>query len=103
VMLRCGGDLHCGHCKQSRANECQYYFSHFKSPLFRCEAKVMQGIPLSPRPILYLTLEHRNYQRPGSHEAASKFIGQGRFSAKYSACGPGRWLLLQAKQLYRLP
>jgi hypothetical protein len=38
----------------------------------------------------------------GHHKTASKYVGQRRFAAKYSASGSAAGLLLEAKQPYRL-
>src|ERR1700732_2307935 len=42
---------------------------------------------------------HASYYVAANHEAASKFIGQGNFSAKYSAGDLAEPLCFEAKQL----
>src|SRR5258707_13852549 len=87
IMLRGRGDLDGRRRKQGRAENCQDCLSHRKSPL--CKRAVAGQRRLAPRRVVpHITMADANYYAPAHHEAASKIIGQGNFSAKYSAGEP---------------
>jgi hypothetical protein len=49
-----------------------------------------------------MAIGHVSYYVAANHETASKFIGQGNFSAKYSAGDLAEPLCFEAQQLYGL-
>jgi hypothetical protein len=48
-----------------------------------------RGRLVSSRYFLQVTIARPDYYGAGNHEAASKFLGQENFSAKYSAASTG--------------
>src|SRR5713226_1042558 len=86
-MLRGRGDLDGQRSEQGRTENCQDCLSHRKSP--SSSARLRDKRRLAPRRLVVeVMMAHANYYDPANHEAASKIVGQGNFSAKYSAGGP---------------
>jgi hypothetical protein len=86
-MFRGRGDLDGRRSEQGRTENCQDCLSHRKSP--SSSARLRDKRRLAPwRLVVQITIAHANYYDPADHEAASKIVGQGNLSAKYSAGEP---------------
>src|SRR6202521_1940762 len=62
----------------------------FRIANLHCSGALLRGKRrlASRRLIPHITMAHANYYDPANHEGASKIVGQGIFSAKYSAGEP---------------
>jgi hypothetical protein len=86
VVLRGGGgDLDGRHREQGRTEHCQDCLSHRKSPLVRRLVRDKRRLAVAAPSSFQIEMCHANFYATPITKHASKFVGQERFAAKYSA------------------
>lgn len=102
MVLGGRGDLDRRSSKQGRAENRRDYLSHRKSPLLRRLAAGQRTFGYLSAFVIHITSGAADFYDPPDHETASQFVGQRKFSAKYSAGKLTDRVSLEASQLYGL-